>query len=636
MRTALRIVLALAVAALAGCPEPEPPEPIAPGTLLLELTPPEPAPGQEVEATVTVGGDAEPTIELTAGERYWSALPLEVVAGGHVGRVPFAMDELGDHVVHARIASASGEQHLFDLLTVTRQPACPEGLRREAGLCLAVEAGPSLEPAGRFAAGADQVDAPLAAAMGDGAVVGCFGRSIAAVARADLQAEPAAPTPALATPMEDAGFARCDALVVDRERGLAVTATIGDDEGSGGLATWRLEPLDAAPSTRPDHVDTVSLGGEVGGVTLEGGVLWVAVDSARLEAWALGDDAGLAPLGGLDLPDVVDAAGVARVGDLLVVTDAGLLLPADPDAPERASLLTVVDGSDPAAPAVVGQVRACTARSAVAIGADAVALACGDEGLQLWSLREADAPDLLASIDTPDVALWVDASAGYLLAAEWSSIALYDVAEPESPRLVQASDLPLATAAPGPDDQDGSLRGARFVALHEGDWLATDRDGLRAGRVAPGRRGPSLELTARRLLLSSSVDDHDHQPLRLRNRGRGPLTVSASADGVALEPTSLLLPPLTAGAMSLDHDGTGEPADLPITLQSDDPLGPTRLAMVRDTGPGYLLGQLLPPIRAPSIGACDDGDCPEGAVRCLDSAALPDDRPRVYVFFSSI
>jgi hypothetical protein len=644
------LVLLFASLGVTGCPVPEPepepePEPlevIPPGTLSLTIAPLEVEPGEPTLARIAVSGDDEPHVELALD--LWPARTVEMTRqdGGWSGTTELVVDELGDHLATATVDHADGPDVLYVLFAVTRLSPCPDGELREAGVCHPVEAGSSFEPGWYFNANVPgrSMTHPRGLWWNDEVALGCITDSVAMFGLAGLEELPQGSSPRQEVVVEDeAGLIYCDAFGFDEERRLGVTPSRGAMGFPGGLASWRFPELTAPVTEPPEHLFTLEVPSGAEGVVVRRDHVYVAEKPDQLAVYELADDGHMEELGRTALPSVIAAWGVGELGELVLVTDAGHRSDDEgaPD-PSLAATLSVVDVSDPTDPVVIGSADSCVARAAVAIDDVTVALACGNSGIQTWSLAEPSAPELLAQVDTPGVVSSVAAADGYLFVADWEAFALYDVAEPDSPRLVQASNLSGFMPADTPEQfrRDTATNEAALAVFDGERYLAGDISFIRGGRILPGRRAPSLDVIDRRALVSSTEEPEIEIPVRFRNLGRAPVTVrTIEVDGLTVDTAPLTVPPFGRGELVVGFAGDGEPDEVSYALVSDDPFSPMRVGVVHDVGPGYAPGRPMPPFRVPALGLCDDDDCPPEELGCWDTDELPHGIPIVYAFFSS-
>ena len=521
---------------------------------------------------------------------------------------------------------------------------CPEGQVWEVGECLEATAGPSMEPTHRCWASVPErsMTHPRGIWSNDEVVLGCFTDSVAVISYDDMELDAGhGSTARQETLMETSGQIYCDSFGFDVERRLGVVPSRGAMGLPGGITTWRFPELTSPPSGPPEFLDHRPVPAGAEGVVVRHGYAFVAEKPDRLGVYRLEDDGALELEAGLILEETGAAWAVAEVGDRLVVTDAGYRPPEGEDDPHDvrfAATLSVVDISQPGAPVLLSSTPACVARSAAAVGDDSVVLACGNVGLQFWSLADPEAPVLLAEEDTPGVATSVSHDGGYLLVADWDAGALYDVAEPGTPRLIQATNLPFEI----PDSPDitglpdTATNEAAFALLDGDRYLIGDLMSLRIGRVVPGRVGPSLDIFDRRALVSSAAAPEGAVTIRFRNAGRAPLTLEAfSPTSLELDDAPRVIAPFEDSTLEMAWSGDGTAVDWPYALYSDDPLGETRVGVVQDVGPGYAPGQTAPTFRLPALGLCEGDDCEPGEIGCWSTEDVPPNTPVVYAWFSS-
>jgi hypothetical protein len=246
--------------------------------------------------------------------------------------------------------------------------------------------------------------------------------------------------------------------------------------------------------------------------------------------------------GGLRLIDIADPAAMNEIGHVDVGCASGAVVRDNVAyVTEYGGSLYAVDVADPSLPMVVDVVGTAGNPWAVACAGDVLYVAAGSAGLQVYSVADPHQPQLLGALDTPNTACDVAVAWPFVYVADWSSVRVCDVSDPQAP-----VEVAVSTQA----------RGCQWVDVDGGLVLATGDFGeglfiLRAEATTevhgelpyvawlePAAPNPFNPRTTMRFTLS--------------NAGHATLAIY---DARGMEVVQLVDESLAAGAHTIDWDG---------------------------------------------------------------------------------
>ena len=694
-------VLGLALAlACSGAPDPDPAPPLGPYSPVAEvaLSPAVAAPGTTIQVTASIANASNADLTVRVGGGPSAPLTTAAVEGGLTAQAQVSAGlVLGDVLVVIEGTTDRGPAFGAALARVSLASGCADGEVREAGGCVPRLQGHALAVEAMYLLGIGNqqenqdgrlMQHPRAVVQVGDALVGCHTDHIGVVATADSDSlSPflaGGPLPSLddvdvfdeggaqhaETLLTVAGLKHCERLVVDEARGIAVSSSRGTLGFVGGLASWKIPALDAAPHPPVTWLATRTDPAGFGGIALADGVLYAARKPNRLATFAIDDEGAFQELADVAVPDMVAAWDVAldAADHQLYMTDTGrqdvleTTLTEGPNGTSHldhehtsvAGRLFVVDVTDPADPITTGWQETSGAAKGLAVLPDhVVATANGAAGVELFDVTDVTQPTSLLRAETPGTTVGVSFSDGYLLATDWDAIRVYDASERGVLRLLDGEDLAAValselslldqltalgeTLEESPTIHQG-LIAASFASLDKGRFIVTDIDGIYTGRIDPGRRGPRLTLhDARPSVRFGAGEASQALALRLTNSGRELLTVRVRETSLIGSPDGpVMVPPgasATVEVVVAGLDGDRDAAPDRVVLETNDPRAlerPVPLLVVDDH---YLPGDPAPQFALPGVNWCDSSGCSMEPVCVRSDENLG--TPVVLVFFAS-
>jgi hypothetical protein len=668
------------------------PQTIAPGSVTtIEIQVP-----AATSATLRLTIDSGPEVDIGAPQREGQYL---------VARFETTISDVpGDHLVTIRGESDAGNIIGHAVVSVNTTPlGCAPGTVQEAGRCVPTGPGHGLTVLGIAHVGVGHTGGyegpekrnmmhPREVTILGSATVGCHTDHIGIIWLGDYEwvqdlqaAEPDTDLDALdqgdgTTPVTEAlvteaGLLHCESFKLDRTRRIGVISARGTFGEDGGLATWRIPQTDAPPYDPPELLDYVTDSGGFEGIALspDGRTLYAARKPNRLTIWNITDNGKLELLSDYVVPAMGSAWGVAVYGSTVFMTDPTQHAPTPvlSEGPagtahyahahdSATGRLFSIDVADPSAPQALGWNDTAGAAKGLAVLSDqTIAVAVGAAGIQLFDVSDIMEPIGINLYRTPSTVNEVGYGNGYLVAADWNAVRLYDASEQSALRLLDASDAGLHSELlgreVGPDGlpllpPSGSLAlGWSGIQTESGSicdpsdgpcaFIATDIDRIFLGRISPGQRSPRIVLQDSRVSVRGGVGNPVKTvAIRVSNDGRDTLWVrvkeTESVRGTSGE--SLILGPGADGVIeaTLARLDTDEPPTR-IILATNDPFTPERTVNVLVTNEQYQAGDMAPQFSLPAVNHCDNSGCDFNPQCVTSEAVLESGRPIFLAFFSS-
>jgi hypothetical protein len=405
----------------------------------------------------------------------------------------------------------------------------------------------------------------------------------------------------------------------DTDPRLVFTTQPGDIDHSPFLSGWDLNPSPWDPLAS-SFGPSIKMEPRQLGVLQEPGVAYGGVDAANGHIYVAIHTGGLA-IYDYDVPSetftrigtveegLQNAWGVRVRGNTAFVTDQELGL-------------VTVDVTDPLAPVVLGSVSLGTASFGLALDRDRpdiAYVAAGTAGVAVIDIGDLARPEVLTKIPTPGLSMRVDQAAGQLHVAAWRDARAYDVSKPAEPRFIGARRFTVEAGVPD-DSYPRVTTTVRGIAVADetigpgGIWrpdpimLAGVWDSPVFLRVHADRRAPNL-------LLPEQVDHIDFgtvevgssKPLfvPVTNQGTARLTLydnEVDSDAFTVSPAQLRLNPGETKTLELTYTpGSAESETSYLSLRSDDPDQPIRLAYLVGNQAGAGVGEAAPEVRVDTI-----------------------------------
>lgn len=614
------------------------------------------APGEPVVIAIHVPDSTVSTLTLVAGQM--GATTTILMKGEHDGALGTttvkAPKGVGDWHLSVHGDSDSGPVVGHALVHITEQPGCDDDETMEANQCMTPSHGHRLKKTGGVLVNVPPVDReapdarlmihPRAAWRYKDTLVGCHTDSIGVIPLSALtnpsQNGNAAPLIAEVL-MTAAGLDACENLVVDPNRRLAIAASRGDSGKSGGLSTWSLPESTSNPLKAPTHLATWTDEHGLEGLVLTDDRLYAAAKPNRVLVFSIQADGSITLINEVTVPGLTSVWHIAADANHLYVTDAGHDDHVHTDEEHSGGHLFVLDRSNPDAPALAGVADTTGSSKGLALLANhTVAVASGASGIDLFDVIQPWSPTRMATVDTPRSVTSLAYHAGYLLAADWETVRLYDTNDRGVLRLLDASDFNAdqTVTANNPKSPFAGLVAASFVSLTDEGFVIAEFDHVMTGSLMPGLDAPRLTLHDRRRVVAAPETGAPlHLAIRMRNDGREPLWVSIQETVyVTTQDLPLILGPGEEGAMDVQIVGLDQP-DAPetILLASNDPTTPTRSVSLIRVEEGYSVGSMVPNFHLPIVDNCGDGVCPAPTTCFRLQEALSVGKPILLVFFST-
>jgi len=620
------------------------------------------APGESVVIAIHVPDSNVSTLTLVASPMASATIiPMKGVPDGALGTTSLtAPNGVGDWHLILHGDSASGPVVGHALVHITEQSSCNSSETMEAHQCLMPDPGHRLKmtgavlvnvaPLDREAPDARLMIHPRAAWRYKDTLVGCHTDSIGIIplgalttpSRNDNGGGPNNDSPLIAEMLMTAGgLDACENLVIDPLRRLAMVASRGDSGKPGGLSTWSLPESTANPLEAPTHLATWTDEHGLEGLALTGDRLYAAAKPNRVLVFSILADGSITLVNEVTVPGLTSAWHVAADANHLYVTDAGHDGHVHTDEEHSGGHLFVLDRSNPDAPAYVGVGNTTGSSKGLALLPDhTVAVASGASGIDLFDVTQPWSPNRMTTVDTPHSVTGLAYHAGYLLAADWETVRLYDTSDRGVLRLLDASDFNAdhTVTSDNPESPFAGMVAASFVSMTDEGFVISEFDHVMTGTLTPGLDAPRLTLQDRRRVVTAPETGAPlHLAIRMRNDGREPLWVSIQETVyVTTQDHPLILGPGEAGAMDVQIVGLDQP-DAPetILLDSNDPTTPTRSVTLIHAGEGYTVGSDAPDFHLPIVHNCVDGACPAPTECFRLHESLSQGKPILLAFFST-
>jgi len=266
--------------------------------------------------------------------------------------------------------------------------------------------------------------------------------------------------------------------------------------------------------------------------------------------------------------------------------------------------LVTVDGTDPANPAILGQVATGGQARGVVVEGDIAYVAAGSAGVAVVDVSDLANPVVIGRASMPGSALRVAVSGGFLSVAAWDDARVYDVSSPASPRFLGAVRIPQPDAdIVDADRPDPTMRvlgiAARGQDIFIGSWWV-----LHSYHLFPERQAPNIRLPETFMLTDFGRVPRQTQetlPFEVTNQGTAPLTLVNSwvYGPYTVEPRQMRLDPGASGELSITFNPTVDEKEVGyLQILSDDPAAPLRTVYLVGNQPGLGVGQKLPDTQA--------------------------------------
>ncbi len=572
-------------------------------------------------------------IELN-GLRLDRELVLERRAHSMVGTIELdAPSDEGDHLFTLRGRGESARVAAHALVHVSAAGPCAAGEVREAGRCvpevrghtIRLNRGVHVNSRGedRYAQG--QMTHPRAALLLGDVIVACMtdaiglipldelpevgksGKSVADQLRSRL----------VETLLEESGIMASENFLVLPDERIVITSSRGADwMTKGGLASWRLPPLDARPLTPPRHISTITGSGGFEGLTRHGDRIYAVRKPNAIAVLRLSAEGRLVLEEEVVVPDMRGVWAIAAGETRLFVTDAT----GAPDSKVATGRLHVLDLQASGSPRLLGSARTSgTPKDVEVLSEGVVAVANGALGIDLFDVSGPGEPVLIDRVETPGSTMGLSFDEGYLLVADWDAIRLYDASFRGHLRLLDAADAfhPSFQVTGGGLARNG-LFAASFVHLDGGRFTATEFNVLLTGTIQPGAGDARLIVHDRGIRLRAGGEGDEPIAVRLSNGGRRQLDLYQRDPGLGGGGRWSVAPGATVklGLRVGRGEVAGRSRNPALVLHSNDS-GKRRIRIPVFPPGGFQLGDRVPGFRLPMINLCADGSCPD-LTGCFD------------------
>ena len=266
--------------------------------------------------------------------------------------------------------------------------------------------------------------------------------------------------------------------------------------------------------------------------------------------------------------------------------------------------LVIVDGTDPAAPAVLGRVATGGQARGVVVDGDTAYVAAGSAGVVIVDIADLESPAVIGDLEMPGSAIRVAFSEDLLYVAAWNDARVYDVADPAAPRFIGAARVTQRDDDVVDPDRPASTQrifgiAARGTDMFMGSWWVPHSYKVYPDRVAPNIRLPETYMQTD----FGPVLQNWHKtiPFEVTNQGTAPLTmVDISTQGpYTVEPRQMRLEPGETGEVDITFNPTTTEMESGyLKILSDDPSEPLRTAYLVGNQPGLGVGVALPETKA--------------------------------------
>ena len=519
---------------------------------------------------------------------------------------------------------------------------CPPQEIAEAGKCVAKTNGHRLVLDGSlrgFEPGRNMVH-PRDAAWNDDSLVLCNTDSIALV---PLN-QPPCPYEKYAEVMHNvSGLAACEHLALDKERSLVLTTSRGDSGSAGGLAVWTLNGNSA-----PTHRKTIENEGGFEDVLIAKNIAYVAQKQpAKLRVFCLDDPTEPTDCGSTTIPGLAAPWSLAKHGDLLLLTDVGTAFhdhtSRQPHAHDEEGHLHILDVSKPKLPLhVATYIAAGPVRAVAMLPNDVAALAVGPEGIELVDISTPTSPEKLHIEATPAAVYSLAWTDGYLLAAQWNALRLYDASHHGFLVPLDAADMHARKPPPGVpfsgcQETQWQFRALSFVSARGSDVVACEFSRMVTGHIQPGRDAPrAVRHNYPRIVSTAAFEKPMPIGIRFDNGGRETLVLNPLSDEhVTPVTTSVVLGPGEMGIVEVVVNGKPDDGDsVDIFVTSNEPGTPHHKFEIRSAEGHLAAGDPAPVFKLPALN-CANGNC-QLSKHCFEpNRSDVVGRPIVLAFFGS-
>jgi hypothetical protein len=266
--------------------------------------------------------------------------------------------------------------------------------------------------------------------------------------------------------------------------------------------------------------------------------------------------------------------------------------------------LVIVDASDPARPAIIGQVATGGQARGVVVDGTTAYVASGSAGVVVVDVADLSRPTVIGRATMPGSAIRVAYSEGRLFVAAWNDARVYDVSDPAAPRFVAAVRVPQAdddiTDADRPDSTSRIFGiAARGTDVFLGSWWV-----LHSYKLYPERQAPNIRLPETFMLTDFGHVQPGAEktlPFEVTNQGTAPLTLVnnwVAGSAFSVEPRQLRLQPGETGNLALTYRPSAAKKETGyLQILSDDPQAPLRSAYLVGNQEGLAVGDQMPETR---------------------------------------
>jgi DNA-binding beta-propeller fold protein YncE len=287
--------------------------------------------------------------------------------------------------------------------------------------------------------------------------------------------------------------------------------------------------------------------------------------------------------GSLSDPKLANPFGLALRGTTLYVADSR-------------TGVAVIDVSA-ATPRLVGHVAVPGAAQSIVVDGEHAFVAASSGGLVVVNVKDPAAPRVVATADTPGTATQIAFAKGHVYVADWTDLRVFDVSDPQKPRLV-------TTERPPTSDNFARVLGvaARDDHAFVGEWTA-----MHAYKLDPTATAPDVSLSLPSIEIGITPSGGTQTgSIEVHNDGNQPLVVSsveASGAGFAVTDKSFTIPPNDKRELTVTFTSAGVPSAGSLTLTTDDPDELRVVVPVAANRPGPGVGDLAPPVEVDVLGA---------------------------------
>jgi hypothetical protein len=267
---------------------------------------------------------------------------------------------------------------------------------------------------------------------------------------------------------------------------------------------------------------------------------------------------------------------------------------------DSAGGLVTVDVTDPANPAVLGQVVTGGQATGVAVNGDTAYVASGSAGLVVVDVSDLANPTIIGSAQMRGSAIRVAYSEGHVFVAAWNDARVYDVSDPTTPRFLGAVRVTQDDDVPDGDRPAPTSRilgiAARGKDVFVGNWHV-----LYSYRLHPERTAPNILLPEAVSMIDFGpveVGQSNTLPLEVTNQGTAALTLVNNwvfGGAYTVTPRQARIEPGETAVLTLTYTPTTTELETGyLQILSDDPQAPLRAAYLVGNQPGLGVGMTLP------------------------------------------